>query len=62
LPAGTPDTILSSTASESESPFAMEGARNVFLDKVKLEQGEYDFEKVVDLGHDKSATNDDCNP
>jgi alpha-mannosidase len=50
LPAGTPD-ILSSI----ESPFAVEGARNVFLETVK--RGEYDsFEKAVDLGHDKSAT------
>ena len=50
LPAGTPD-ILSSI----ESPFAVEGARNVFLDTVK--RGEYDsFEEVVDLGHEKSVT------
>jgi len=50
LPAGTPD-VLSSV----ESPFAVEGARNVFLETVK--RGEYDsFEKVVDLGYDKSAT------
>ena len=48
LPAGMPD-ILSSI----QSPFVVEGARNVFLETVK--RGEYDlFEEVVDLGDDKS--------
>jgi alpha-mannosidase len=50
LPAGRPD-ILSSI----QSPFVVEGARNVFLDTVK--RGEYDsFEKAVNLDDDKSVT------
>ena len=49
LPAGKPD-ILSSI----ESPFVVEGARNVFIETVK--RGEYDlFDGVVDLGSDKSG-------
>ena len=50
LPAGTPDVL-----SSIESPFAVEGARNVFLETVK--RGEYDsFEEIVNLDYDKSAT------
>ena len=49
MPAGKPD-ILSSI----ESPFVVEGARNVFIETVK--RGEYDsFDGVVDLGSDKSG-------
>jgi len=50
LPAGTPDVL-----SSIESPIAVEGARNVFLETIK--RGEYDsFEEIVNLGHDKSST------
>ena len=49
LPAGTTDTL-----SSIQSPFVVEGARNVFLETVK--RGEYDsFEETVNLDN-KSVT------
>ena len=41
--------------SSIQSPFVVEGARNVFLETIK--RGEYDsFKEVVNLGDDKSGT------